>query len=72
MGFIPPYGYQGPNQTRMVSPPVQALPPVTTTTTTSGNPTQTGGGQSHPSNPLTGIIDTVLGPIGGLLGGLGL
>lgn len=71
MGFIPPYGYQGPSgggtPTRGTGTPMTPLNPGTPTGTTAQpqQPQQSGGG-------LGSIIGDVLGPIGGVLGALGL
>jgi len=72
MGFIPPYGYQGPNQGGTPARPAPPNQPGTSgQPATPGQPTG-GGQQSSGSNPLGSIINGVLGPLGGILGGLGL
>jgi hypothetical protein len=69
MGFIPPYGYQGPSG----GTPEQGTPstpnaPVNTTTTTA-QPTTQQPSQSSGLN-LGGLLNDVTGGLGSLLGGL--
>ena len=69
MGFIPPYGFQGPGTSVSPRPPSTGGGGTTGGGTGTGGGTTGGGSSGGGTNPLGALCGLVSG-LGGLLGGL--